>query len=300
MRVEAGSPASVGGQQAPLLRRLLPQGAGATAVDIVDGMGLREQLAGGGRRPYVVLNMASTADGRATIGGRSGAIGGRADRELFHALRGVADAVLAGAGTVRVEGYGRIVADERRRRQRRERGLSPEPLACVVSASLSLPSDLPLLGEAAARVVIVTASAASLPPVAAHVEYVRVGHAGELDLSAALGELRARFSVHTLLCEGGPHLSLQLLAAGLVDELFLTLAPKLAGGDGEAAGAPLRILAGAELPRPLALELIGVLESESELLLRYRLRAAGFAPGSAPAAADSVSREITSSSSLAS
>ena len=58
--------------------------------------------------------MASTVDGRASIGGRSGAIGNRADRELFHALRASVDAVMAGAGTVRVERYGRIIPDASR------------------------------------------------------------------------------------------------------------------------------------------------------------------------------------------
>ncbi|MFI4991385.1 MAG: RibD family protein [Solirubrobacterales bacterium] len=251
---------------------LLPPGATADAREIVEGLGFtgraQARAAGEQDRPYLVLNMASTLDGRASIDGRSGAIGNRADRELFHALRGGVDAVMAGAGTVRVERYGRIVANESVRRARVERGLSAEPLACIVSGRLALPLDMPLLGEPDTRVVIVTSSAASLPDTAAQVEYIRASHDGALDLPAAMRELRERFGVQTLLCEGGPHLNAQLLLAGLVDELFLSLAPKLAGGE-DGTGEALRILAGASFAAPVELELLGALENESHLFLRY-------------------------------
>jgi riboflavin biosynthesis pyrimidine reductase len=117
-------------------------------------------------------------------------------------------------------------------------------------------------------VAIVTASEASLPQgCRAHIDYVRAARGGSLDLGVAMGELRERLGVRTLLCEGGPHLNAHLLAAGLVDELFLTLAPKLAGGD--ATSETLRIVSGAELQPPLALELLGASEDDSYLFLRY-------------------------------
>jgi riboflavin-specific deaminase-like protein len=224
-------------------------------------------------RPYVILNMVSTVDGRASIGGRSGAIGDRADRVLFHALRAGVDGVMAGAGTVRVERYGRIIASEAGRAQRLQRGLSEEPLACIVSGRLSLPGDIPLLAEPAARVAIITPSGASLTGTAAQIEYIRAERDGRLDLPRALAELSERFAVRTLLCEGGPHLNAELLQAGLVDELFLSLAPKLAGGEA-VTGESLRILAGGEFEQPLELELLTVLENESHLFLRYGLRGA--------------------------
>jgi riboflavin-specific deaminase-like protein len=224
-------------------------------------------------RPYLVLNMASTVDGRATIGGRSGPIGNQADHELFHALRTAVDAVLVGAGTVRAEHYGRLVRAQSARELRRARGLAEEPLACIVSASLALPApEIPLLADSAARVVILTSSPASLAECAGEVRYVRCAREGHLDLGAALAELR-HMGVRTVLCEGGPHLNAQLLAEGLVDELFLSLAPKLAGGD--ATSESLRILSGDELRPPVGLELLGALESESQLLLRYRALRAG-------------------------
>jgi riboflavin-specific deaminase-like protein len=224
-------------------------------------------------RPRVLLNMACTADGRATIGGRSGQIGNRADRELFHALRTAVDAVLVGAGTVRAEHYGRLVREDSARALRRARGLAEEPLACIVSASLALPADeIPLLADPAARVAVLTPSPASLPGCAAALQYVRCAREGQLDLPAALGELR-RAGVRTVLCEGGPHLNAQLLAAGLVDELFLSLAPRLAGGD--AASESLRIVVGPVLEPPVGLALEAVFESEAQLLLRYRALRAG-------------------------
>jgi riboflavin-specific deaminase-like protein len=273
------------------LNRLLPgEPASLTAGEVVEGLRLWEPTSayGPGGRVRVFLNMASTADGRATVGGRSGPIGNRADRELFRALRTTVDAVLVGAGTVRAERYQRLVRDGSRRRLRCARGLAEEPLACIVSASLDLPADIPLLADPAARVVILTPSPdRTLPGAAAPVEYVRSARAGQLDLSAALGELHTRLGVRTLLCEGGPHLNGQLLTAGLVDELFLSLAPKLAGGGlpahlpagdshpGAPPAEPLRIVRGPEFDPPVQMRLLGALESEGQLLLRYGIGGAG-------------------------
>jgi riboflavin biosynthesis pyrimidine reductase len=267
------------------LRRLLPTAAPATAAEIVEELGLWERPLPPAPRPRVLLNMVSTVDGRATVDGRSGPLSDRADRELFHGLRTAVDAVMVGAATVRMERYGRIIGDEWRRRLRRERGLSEEPLACIVSGRLELEADLPLLAEREARVVAVTSSDASLPATAAHVEYVRAAREGRLDLSAALAELRGRFGVQLLLCEGGPHLSAELIAAGLVDELFMSVSPRLAGGEA-ASGQALRILAGPELDPPLPVELLGALECASHLFLRYRVSERASAGASAPRAPD--------------
>jgi riboflavin-specific deaminase-like protein len=291
------SPSDRAATHAPgaLFKRLLPPGEPADAVQIADDLDLQARVRAGGERPYVILNMASTVDGRASIGGRSGAIGDRADRELFHALRASVDAVMAGAGTVRVERYGRIIPDAPTRQRRVSRGLSEEPLACIVSGRLSLAPDTPLLAEPAARVVVVTPSDSSLPETPAQLDYVRASRDGLLDLPAAMAELSGRFAVRTLLCEGGPHLNGQLLLAGMVDELFLSFSPKLAGGEdatGEnATGEALRIIAGAQFREPLALELLGALESGSTLFLRY---------GVCASAPERVSRETMPSSSLAS
>lgn len=280
--------------QALAITRLLPPGPPATAQEIVAGFGLhlpatqaawaQSQAKVTGRpqasssapgRPRVLLNMVSTLDGRATIGGRSGPIGGPADRELFHALRTVVDAVMVGSSTARAEHYRRLVREDSARALRRARGLEEEPLACIVSGRLALSAqEIPLLGDPQARVAILTSSQDSLAAgeAAVHVEYVRAAHEGRLDLRGALEQLPERFAIGTVLCEGGPHLNTQLLAAGLVDEIFLSLAPKLAGGD--AGGEALRILAGEGLDPPAEMQLLGVLEHESHLFLRYGVRAA--------------------------
>jgi hypothetical protein len=117
------------------VNRLLPPGPPASTAEVIENLGLDAPLtpaaaeAQGPARPRVLLNMVSTLDGRATIGGRSGPIGNRADRELFHALRSVVDAVLVGAGTARAERYGRLVREESVRERRLARGLAAEPLA---------------------------------------------------------------------------------------------------------------------------------------------------------------------------
>jgi riboflavin biosynthesis pyrimidine reductase len=258
--------------QTPVFRRLLPPGDPATVDQIIEDLGVRERGADVSRRPYVMLNMVSTADGRVTLAGRSGSLGNRADSVLFHGLRGVVDAVMVGAGTVKAERYGPIVPQESRRLQRRERGLRDEPLACVVSGRLSLPVDIPLLTDPASSVVMVTLSNASLPPSGAQIDYVRTERDGMVDLPAALSELHGRFGVRTLLCEGGPHLNSQLLAAGLVDELFLSLSPKLAGDQADGL-PPLRVVAGADFDPPIELELRGARESGSQLFLSYGVRA---------------------------
>jgi riboflavin biosynthesis pyrimidine reductase len=254
------------------LRPLLPPGEPVQVARLVEEIDLTEQAASGpSSRPYVLLNMVSTADGRATLSGRSGAIGGQADKALFLGLRTIVDGVMAGAGTVRAERYRRLVRDESHRAARRERGLAEEPLACIVSGRLALSEEIPLLADPQAHVAILTASQASLPQgCKAEIEYVRAMRDGMLDLAGAMGQLREDHGIRTLLCEGGPHLISQLLHEELVDELFLSLSPLLASGD--ATGETLRILSGPELDPPVSLELVSVYEHESHLFLRYRVQ----------------------------
>jgi 5-amino-6-(5-phosphoribosylamino)uracil reductase len=246
------------------LRRLHPEPGELEAEEALSGLRLAELARPD--RPYLVLNMVVTLDGRVTIAGRSGAIGNNADRELFHGLRTQADAVMVGAGTLRTERYGRIVRKPERRERRLAEGLEADPLAVVVSARLNLPVDLPLLQDESSRVVVLTASDAELPAVPARVEYLRgvADAAGALELAPLLASLRADHGVRSILCEGGPALNERLVHERLVDELFFSLAPKLAGGD------PLTMLIGPELAPPAELELLWALEADGHLFLRYR------------------------------
>jgi riboflavin-specific deaminase-like protein len=241
------------------LRRLLPEPGSVTADALVEALRPWEIAPPG--RPHVAVNMVHTGDGRAAVHGRTGPISSLADRQLFHALRTRVDAVMVGAGTLRVERYGRMVPDPSRREQRRAAGLQADPLAIVVSGSLDLPADLPLLQDPASRVVIVTSAQHSLDGVRARVDYLRTP---AVDLPGALERLRSEHGVRAILCEGGPHLNASLLAQGLIDELFLTTVPVLAG----AAGA-LSIMDGAPLEAPVALQLRWMLEHEGELFARY-------------------------------
>lgn len=255
--------------EAPVaLRRLLPEPGELTAQELLASWRPWEQA--GPELPFVALNMVETVDGRATVAGRTAPISSVADRQLFHALRTRVDAVMVGAGTVRVERYGRIVPDLARRELRLAAGLEADPLAIVVSGSLDLPVDVPLLQDEASRVVVVTASEGVLEGARAQVEYLRTDRA---DLTAALLALRAR-GVRAILCEGGPRLNASLLAERLIDELFLTSAPLLAGGSGA-----LSIVDGAALDAPIALTRRWLLEYGGELFARYALTSALAADG---------------------
>jgi 5-amino-6-(5-phosphoribosylamino)uracil reductase len=215
-------------------------------------------------RPFVCLNMISTADGRATIKGRAGHIANRADYDLFHATRARMDGILVGAETIRVESYGRAI-NSAEARERREREGRPSDIATVlVTRSVSLPADVGLLKAAENTVIVLTPSDdGELPPeAAAKVHYLR-----EPDMPEGLRRLRREFGIRSLVCEGGPNLNATLLPAGLIDELHLVYAPKLAGGRD-----PLTILGGEELDPPIDLELITLHESGGYLFCRYGVR----------------------------
>ena len=212
------------------------------------------------------LNMVSSLDGAVTDEhGRSGGLGGPGDREVFRVLRAHADAILVGARTVRMEGYGphRVRADlaERRRADGRP---APAPIV-VVTRSLNLDLASPLFTEAVTPTVVLTCTAAPAGRRAAAGKVARVLIAGEraVDISWSLDLLRAELGATHVLCEGGPVLNAELLQAGLVDELCVTIGPSLIDGEGPRLATVLG--------RRIDLELLAVLEQDSDLLLRYRV-----------------------------
>lgn len=212
-------------------------------------------------RPFTAMNFVVTLDGRATIEGRSGPIGSDTDMEMLQRLRTRFDAVMIGAGTMRAERYGRPVGEQAERERRERLGLPHDPLMVIVSGRLDLPWDAPLFTKGDGRVLVFTASEAEPPDTPTPLEVVR--HVDRVDLEEALRHLREKHGVRSLLSEGGPHLFGEMAALGLVDELFLTIAPKLAGGE-----AP-RIVEG-QLPGVAELELAWLLEQDGELFARYR------------------------------
>jgi riboflavin-specific deaminase-like protein len=246
------------------LRELLPDPKPTTVGEAVTSLNLVGQA--GPERPYTVVNFVSSADGRSAFKGRSGQLGSIADRALFLGLRERVDAVFAGTATMRTERYGRLVRAPERRRRRAASGLSPDPLACVISRTGNVPLEIPLFADPESRVIVFMPGKLDLTGVQAQVEVVRLDP-GRLTLTTMMRRLRSDYDVRALLCEGGPLVFGGLLQEGLVDELFLTLAPKLVGG-----GAGPAVTSGPELPELAELELVWALEQEGELFLRYALR----------------------------
>jgi riboflavin-specific deaminase-like protein len=242
------------------VQRLLPDPGPTTVEQQLDSY--RPWEGSHEERPLVAMNFAATVDGRATIGGVSGPIGSATDTAMLAGLRTRFDAVMIGAGTMRAERYGRLVKKQETQQRREQLGLPAEPLMVIVSGRLDLPWDAPLFTEGG-EVLVFTASEAEPPEVAASLEIVR--HQNFVDIVAALRHLRQERGIRALLCEGGPGLHGELEGGGLVDDLFLTIAPKLSGGE-----AP-RIVEG-DLPRVAELELAWLLEEEGELFARYRRR----------------------------
>jgi riboflavin-specific deaminase-like protein len=246
------------------VRRLIPDAAETTVAEQLAGLDLGPLALD--ERPYLVLNFATTLDGRAAINGRSGPIGSAADTEMLQRLRTRVDAVMIGAGTMRAERYGRIVSNPDFRAYRERTGLGHDPLAIIISNRLELPWDAGLFTDGDGRVVVFTASDQEPPETATPVSIVR--HSEGVELDRALEWLRKERGIRSVLCEGGPTLHGRLREAGLADELFLTIAPKVAGGEGP------RVLEGA-LADVDEVELAWLLESESELFARYRGITAG-------------------------
>lgn len=242
------------------MRRLLPDPGPTSVAEQLDGYRPWESAPQG--RPFVAMNFAATADGRAAIGGVSGPIGSDVDTAMLAGLRKRFDAVMIGAATMRAERYGRLASKQETRDAREELGLPAEPLMVLISGRLDLPWDAPLFTDGGGRVLVHTAAIGEQPPATATPVEV-VHHEGAVDLDAALTHMRSQLGVRALLCEGGPRLHGQLQARDLVDDLFLTIAPKIAGGGGP------RIVEG-ELPGPIDLELGWLLEETGELFARYR------------------------------
>ncbi len=242
------------------LQRLYPRPGSTTPADAASRLELGSRAPAG--RPYLVLNMVASLDGKATVEGRTRELGSEADRVLFHHLRTQADALMVGAGTVRTERYGRAVKGAELRAKREEEGLEPDLLTVVVSGRLQLPPDIPLLQDPESQVVIATAADHELAGTRAKIDYLRTGD----DLPLLVARLREERGVRSILCEGGPTLNSHLLAAGLVDELFLSFSPQLVGGSDE-----VTIVTGRPLPDAAGAELVWLLEGEGDLFSRWRI-----------------------------
>ncbi|WP_214107569.1 pyrimidine reductase family protein [Acrocarpospora catenulata] len=211
---------------------------------------------------WLRVNMVSSVDGGAWFKGVSAGLSGKGDRRIFAILRGMSDVILAGASTVRVEGYGPVEARESWRDLRA--GRPPAPPIAVVTRRLDLDLGGPLFtaAEPYTRTIVFTTEQAPKErrdEAARHADVVVAGE-DQVDLGRVVLELRAR-GLGRILCEGGPRLNAQLAAADLIDELCLTIGPQLIGGDAA------RILNGTATQRRLALA--QVLQEDGYLFCRY-------------------------------
>lgn len=211
----------------------------------------------------VRVNFVTSADGAATLEARSAGLSGPADRTVFRVLRAVADVVLVGAGTARVEGYGPVRPAPEHQAWRRAHGLPPVPPVAIVSGSLALDPTTAMFTAALTRPIVLTGPAppadrlALLEPVA---DVIRGDSPGNW-----LQTLTER-GLSRVLCEGGPRLFSALLAGDHVDELCLTVSPLLAGP------AELRMTAPEASIPTRGLDLVHVLTDDGFLFLRYRTR----------------------------
>ncbi|MCC6831981.1 MAG: dihydrofolate reductase family protein [Thermoleophilia bacterium] len=242
------------------MRALLGGTADGDAVATLTA-GHREPV---GDRPWVLANMVASADGATAVDGESRGLSGPADRRVFHHLRGLADVVMAAAGTVRADRYGPARPSPAVRAARAARGQAEVPLVAVVTRSVDLDWDAPLFTGAEVPTVVAAprdADPGRLDRARAAGRLVTAGTGG-VDLPAVLREL-GRDGARTVLCEGGPGLIAQLAAASCLDELFLTVSPLLVAGDAA------RVLRGDALDPPRPLRLAAAAEEDGALFLRY-------------------------------
>jgi riboflavin biosynthesis pyrimidine reductase len=215
-----------------------------------------------GERPWVMANMVASVDGAWAVEGRSGGLACAGDRDVFRTLREICDIVLVAAGTARTEHYRRPGVSDEAARWRTSRGRTPCPRLALISARLEFPADQPFLSGEGPDPMVLHPAGADAERLPRGVEGRSVGTGSSVDLAAALTAL-GDDGATLVLCEGGPTLLGQLTAEGLIDELFVTISPRLVGG-------PDVGLLGPTPQPPAGLSLHRVLREEDTLLLTYR------------------------------
>lgn len=211
----------------------------------------------------VRANMIFSADGAAAFGGRAGPLSCPTDQRLLRILRGLADVVLVGAGTARAENYGPVILGDAARARRCHEGRAEPPPIAVVSRSGELPARLFSDPDRPPILVTCARTAARYDP-DDHRQHVMVAGDDAVDVSRAVAMLREQ-GMQRILCEGGPTLLDELVEAGAVTEICVTLAPKLA------ASQPVgHRLHPARLPAPVTMSLEHALVCDGYLFLKYR------------------------------
>lgn len=216
-----------------------------------------------GRHERLMLNMVASVDGQTRVAGSSSPLNDEDDKALFGALRAVSDAVVVGAETARIEGYGPVRLPSSVQAKRRALGLESLPPLVIVSRSLSL-DGIPALENPSDRLLVATGESGyerRHDLEASGVEVELAGFDG-VEPSRLLSLLKDR-GARVVLCEGGPSLNAQLLAASVVDELNLTISPQIVGGGTPSISGGI----GAES----RIRLVEILKGDRSLFVRYEL-----------------------------
>ena len=208
-------------------------------------------------RPYVIINMVASVDGKVAIEGKASRLGSQIDRQTMRTLRSKADAVMIGAGTLRAEKLSLGLDDP----------AGPQPLAVIATSSGDIPLESNLIVSEGQKVLVIAPENITVRSGELRVLRVCADRSGSIDFREALKILKAKHAVDLLLVEGGPRLSYSLISQNLADEFFLTLAPKLLGGTSNQA---LTILDGPALGTR-DMKLLSAYLAGDELFFRYAL-----------------------------
>lgn len=227
-------------------------------VDLLD-LYLSDRRSASGR-PWVMINVVASIDGVTAVDGRSTALGDEDDRAVFRAIRAVPGVILVGASTVSAEDYSPVTLDAERRRRRLQLGMAETPTLVIVSGRLSIDPEARVFSDSEHKPLILTGPAASPAKLALLGDAADVVVLEELTPTTILGQLSA---AGVVLVEGGPSLNAQFARAGLIDELNLTVAPKLYAGDSK------RILDGSLIDPPVEMAPDRILYGDRSLFVRY-------------------------------